>query len=264
LIVTLQEKYREFGTLKSRIRDFFLGDNRFQIVGARPKYADQARGFDCPAVGQRLIISDEIDVAIERAAAEAFKAGGRLPTRIDFLRQPEAAGWFQVNFGLTPLPRPATQAALEVQHGAALVYSQNEIDGSVIALLYPPRGESFRRREKCIVLNFFKSPRFVDENLYRAHVDLLISYQKLGFKQRPRAWDRIRIWWLIKTRVVVWEGDTEPTQLRRGQWLIKFAMKSVGSAAVAAGGLLILYFLAHLLSRFGWTELSNVLLRRPS
>jgi hypothetical protein len=262
--VSLSEKYREFGTLKSRIRDFFSNDSRFQLLGAAA-YSDERRIFECLAVEQRLYISDEIDVAIERAALEAFNAGGPVRSRVDFLRRPEDAGWLQAGFGVTPLPRPATETALGVQHGAALVYSQNETDGSVVVLLYPPRTEKFRRLQKCIVLGYFKSPRFIDETRIRRHVDALIQYQKVvGFRQRSSMRDRFCIWWLINTRVVIWEESTEPTKLRRTEWLIALGTKLARNSTLMAASLVIVYLFGKLLFWLGLTTLGNILLRRPS
>lgn len=85
----LGEKYRDFGTLKSRIRELLGTDTRLRLLGA-PKYNDDKNFFECPEVHQQLYVSDEIDIAIEKAAL----AGGRSPTRIDFLRRaPRAGRW---------------------------------------------------------------------------------------------------------------------------------------------------------------------------
>ncbi len=127
--VTLSDKYREFDTLKSRFRDVLSTDSRFRLVGA-PQYHDERKIFECPAVDKRLYVSDEIDIAIETAAANLFRTGGRIPSRTDFLRRTPDAGWLEAFFGVTPLPRPATERMLGAQHGASLVYSQNEKEPS--------------------------------------------------------------------------------------------------------------------------------------
>ena len=257
---TLREKYREFVTLTSRLRELLGNDTRFSLLGT-PKYNDDKKFFECPEVGQRLYVSDEIDLAIERAA----RAGGRIPTRIDFLRRDPAAGWLEAMFGVTPVPRPATEGTLGAQRGASLVYSQNEIDGTVIALLYPPEAANFRCWEKCIILGYFKSPRFVDNTQIQKHVGALIRYQRLvGFGQHPKIADRFCIWRLIRTRVVVWDGATEPTHLRRSDWLTAYAKKVIATSTVIAAGLVVLYLVRELLLWLGFTTLAAILLRRPA
>jgi hypothetical protein len=256
----LAEKYRDFGTLKSRIRELLGTDTRLRLLGA-PKYNDDKNFFECPEVHQQLYVSDEIDIAIEKAAL----AGGRTPTRIDFLRRAPGAGWFQAMFGVTPLPRPATEGKLGVQHGASLVYSQNEIDGTVIVLLYPPQADRFRRSETCIILGYFKSPRFVDNTKIRKHVDALIRYQKVvAFGQNPKIGDRFYIWWLIKTKVVIWEGAAEPTHLKRSEWLTAYAKKIISTSTVMAAALLVVYIVGKFLLSLGFTTLATILLRRPA
>ena len=151
---------------------------------------------------------------------------------------------------------------LNVEH---LVYSQNEIDGTVIALLYPPEAANFRRREKCIILGYFKSPRFVDNTQIQKHVGALIRYQRLvGFGQHPKIADRFCIWRLIRTRVVVWDGATEPTHLRRSDWLTAYAKKVIATSTVIAAGLVVLYLVGELLLWLGFTTLAAILLRRPA
>ena len=262
--VTLSEKYREFDTLKSRFRDVLSTDSRFCLVGA-PQYHDERKIFECPAVDKRLYVSDEIDIAIETAAANVFKTGGRIPSRIDFLRRTPDAGWLEAFFGVTPLPRPATERMLGAQHGASFVYSQNEIDGTVVVLLYPPHAENFKRLEKCIVLGYFKSPRYVDDTRIRKHVASLIHYQKfVGFGQSPTIRDRFAFWWLMKTRVVVWEGSADPTTLRRSDWLIAHGKKILITSVIMAGAVIALYFVGKLLLWFGFATLANILLRRSA
>jgi hypothetical protein len=89
------------------------------------------------------------------------------------------------------------------------VYSQHELDGAVIALLYPPRSDRHRRPGKCIILGYFKSPRFVDEAKFRKHIRALIGYQKVaGFGHAPSTRARLAIWYLLRTRVA--EGSDAP------------------------------------------------------
>jgi hypothetical protein len=246
----LSEKYEEFRRFKYNIRTSLALDRRFQLQG-QPKYIDEGRQFWCAAINSYLYVTDEIDVAITRAALNP-ETGGRIPERVDFLLRPTTAGWLQLSFGNAPLPSPATEPQLGVEHGASLVFSQHESDGAVIVALYPPYSKTYRPSENFIILGYFKSPRFVGLLQIEEYLPYLIAYQRAaGFGQQPTSWDHLIIWWLKTARVVNWNKDTQPSDISRRSWLVDHLRNAAKNSAFAAGCLILVYLVGKILIWFG-------------
>ena len=246
----LSEKYEEFRRFKYNIRTSLTLDRRLQLQG-QPKYIDEGRQFWCPAVNSYLYVTDEIDVAITRAALNP-ETGGRIPERVDFLLRPTTAGWLQLSFGNAPLPSPATEPQLGVEHGASLVFSQDERDGTVIVALYPPRLNDNPPSENFIILGYFKSPRFVGLLQIQEYLPYLIAYQRAaGFGQQPTRWDHLIIWWLKTTRVVNSDKDTQPSDISRRRWLVDHLRNAAKNSAFAGGCLILIYLAFKILVWFG-------------
>lgn len=246
----LSETYEEFRRFKYNIRKYLTLDRQFQLQG-QPKYIDDGRQFWCPAVNSYLYVTDEIDVAITRAALNP-ETGGRIPERVDFLLRPTTAGWLQLSFGNASLPSPATEPQLGVEHGASLVFSQNERDGTVIVALYPPHSKNYRPGENFIILGYFKSPRFVGLLQIEEYLPYLITYQRAaGFGQQPTRWDHLIIWWLKTTRVVNSDKDTQPSDISRRRWLVDHLRNAAKNSAFAAGCLILIYLAFKILVWFG-------------
>jgi hypothetical protein len=247
---SLSETYEEFRAFKYNIRKYLTLDRQFQLQG-QPKYIDDGRQFWCPAVNSYLYVTDEIDVAIARAALNP-ETGGRIPERVDFLLRPTAAGWLQLSFGNASLPSPATEPLLGVEHGASLVFSQHERDGTVIVALYPPNSKNCRPGENFIILGYFKSPRFVGLLQIEEYLPYLITYQRAaGFGQQPTRWDHLIIWWLKTTRVVNSDKDTQPSDISRRRWLVDHLKNAAKNCAFAAGSLILIYLAFKILVWFG-------------
>ncbi|WP_407189145.1 hypothetical protein [Bradyrhizobium centrosematis] len=124
----LAEFYDQFRTLKYVVRKQLIESPRL-IQKPNTAILD-LRQFDCPDIDNTLFIEDEVDIQIEKD----FASGRKPRARTDFLIMPAQAGWLSLRIGGRPLPAPATAAAFGNEKGASLVFSQHELDGSVIAL----------------------------------------------------------------------------------------------------------------------------------
>ncbi|WP_316159325.1 hypothetical protein [Bradyrhizobium sp. SZCCHNRI3042] len=255
--MSLAELFEQFCILKFSVRNQLLAN---QLLTPDPPTVSALalRQLSCAAIQNIVFLQDEIDILVEKKAL----ASRRAVSRDEFNLQPPRAGWLSVSVGGQSLPPQSGTTQLGVEKGAQLVFSQHELDGSVMVFLYPPEATS-RTANFLFVLGRFLQPIDIRTDHIDRFIDKLILVQKVyGFNQHPTAFQQIRARYLRLLAGVPWDGESPLEYLGIGDRVRVLVQKSVVQGLVGAGALIVIAMFAYLCVVFGFDTLGSILSRK--
>lgn len=128
-------------------------------------------------------------------------------------------------------PTPRLQRRLLAESGASLIYERVD-NGSALVTLMPAKSERFSRREEMVLLSkIYHTETLTGIGTLERHWRIFSSYMEYtSLDGLPNLADRIRVWWILGTRILIVDGKEQPRLIAR--WaleIVKFSL-TVGLA----------------------------------
>ena len=114
----------------------------------------------------------------------------------------------EINWREFGIPRITDR--LLIEKGATISYQRGN-NGTVLCTIHPAGSDGFRRREEGILLALIRDPGRLNSSLtLERHWKAFMSYmQCTSLEGEPTIVDRIRLHWLLFTRIQIVEGKTQ-------------------------------------------------------
>ena len=96
------------------------------------------------------------------------------------------------------------------ERGPSLVYNQLD-NGAVLCTLEPARTEGYPRRESSILVKYIRKPeQLLKDLVIGRHWKHFMAYAEVtSLVGDPTPWERMRVWYLMKTRHLLIKGELE-------------------------------------------------------